>query len=395
MPGSRHHGQQVSLVFDSQGHLASVQPATGGSGQWVCAAFADTWCESPVPGLEHRGSLAQLAASAVAGGFGTLVCLPGTVPPLTTAAAIRAFGASAAGLPLRVLPYGAVSENLKGKDLAELADMHQAGAVAATDGWLPLQDSGLLLRALQYTQVYGGLVAVLPMDLGIHAGAQANESAQTVRTGLKPSPPLAEELAVARAIQILEYTGGRLHLCPITTAGSVQLVRDARARGLDVSAGTLGYHLLLDDSLVESFDTSTKVFPPLRTADDCRALALAVADGTITVLASGHSPRSIEEKKVEFQLAEPGIQALQTTLACALTAAQQHSLPIEPFIDALTTGPASRYSLSLPAELEPGLHRSQLAVFAPEDDFVFAPAGPGFVNSPLKGKKLKGRVLAQ
>ncbi|MFN8922349.1 MAG: dihydroorotase, partial [Sphingobacteriia bacterium] len=306
----RLHRLEPGGSMPTQGHTVAEAEDLHVSLSWI-----DTLASLNIPGHELRDSLEHLSASALQGGFSHVVVSPNSHPPIDHAEAVLALLARAATLPTTLLPMGAASEGTQGKEMAELASMQQAGACLISDGWQPLQAAGLQYRILRYLAPLQLPMHQLPMLESLEAGGVANESPAITRLGLKASPILAETLAVQQLLELLRHTEAELYLCPITAADSVARIRQAKADGLRVTAGTLPAYLYFTDEQLGDFDTRYKLRPPLRSEQDRLALLEAVADGTLDILASGHSPATIDEKRLEFDFAAYGMPMLETCYA--------------------------------------------------------------------------------
>jgi dihydroorotase len=364
--------------------------------EWPEACISPGWTDLGVhacdPGFEHREDLYSAAAAAAAGGYTTIACFPNTQPAIHSKSEVLYVKNRASSLPVRVEVIGALSLECAGKDLAELFDMHHAGAVAFSDGASPVQDAGLLLRALQYTQAFGGLVINTPYHKTIASGGQMHEGPISTSLGLKGIPALAEELMVQRDLSLLEYSGGRLHFHLLSSAKSVEMLRRAKAAGLGVSASVAVANLCFTDKKLEQFDSNWKIKPPLRSQQDAEALLEGVLDGTIDIICSNHTPWDEEAKNLEFPYAEFGMIGLQTCFALCRTHLSE-KLPLEVLIDKIALAP--RRIL--------GLKQAELKVGAQADFSLFQPDAPWTFeakhnlskskNTPHIGENFKGKVL--
>jgi dihydroorotase len=283
--------------------------------------------------------------------------------------------------------------NREGKDITEMFDMKQAGAVAFTDDKRPVGDSGLMMRALQYSGNMDTLVISFADDPHITGKGQVNEGVPAVIAGMKGSPAFSEELLVFRDIRISEYTGVPVHFSTLSSAASVEHVRQARKRGSRITAEVTPHHLYFDDSVIPEFDSNHKVKPPYRSAEDRNALRAGVADGTIEVICSDHSPEDIESKDVEFDFAAFGIIGLETAFAVARTALGKQ-VPLERLIDCFSVNP--RRILGLPSgEIREG-QPACLTVFDPDAQWTYSADSvkSKSANSPFIGMTLTGKPLA-
>jgi dihydroorotase len=402
-PASDVHAQLDVLVANE--HVAEVaQPGRlttkaeqriDASGCWVVPGLIDIHVHLREPGYEYKETVASGAQAAVAGGFTAVACMANTNPVNDNAAVTEYIleRAHAANLA-RVYPIGAVSMGLKGERLAEIGEMREAGIVAVSDDGMPVRDSALMRRALEYSSMFDLPVIAHEEDCALASGGVMNEGAVSFRLGLKGIPAAAEEVMVARDIALVERTGGRLHVAHVSTAGSIHLIREAKARGLPVSAEATPHHFTLTEEAVSSYDTNAKMNPPLRTAADVEALTDALRDGTIEVIASDHAPHHRDEKEIEFEQAANGIIGLETTLPLCLRLIRDAGISIETVVAALTANPAR--VLGVPCgRLTPG-GLADLAVIDP--DYVWTVDPSQFHsksrNTPFAGWQMVGAARA-
>jgi dihydroorotase len=298
------------------------------------------WFDSSVslgePGFEERETIANGLDVAARSGFTAIALQPNSYPIIDNQSQINFVKSKAYGHATQLFPIGAMTKGSDGKDMTELFDMKNAGAVAFGDYNKSLDNANLLKIALQYVQDFDGLVIAFAEDSNIKGSGVANEGIVSTRLGLKGIPNLAEELQITRNLFLLEYTGGKLHIPTISTAKSVQLIKDAKAKGLNVTCSVAVHHLALTDSTLEGFDTRYKVSPPLRTEIDRKALLAGILDNTIDMITSDHNPIDIEHKKMEFDLAKNGTIGLESAFGALLTV-----LPLEKVIEKLTAGKAT------------------------------------------------------
>jgi dihydroorotase len=291
-----------------------------------------------------------------------------------------------------VYPVGTLSYNQEGKDLSEMYDMQLSGAVAFSDYKKPVKDAGLILRALQYSNNINSFIITHCDDKTISHGGLMNEGVISTRLGLKGMPGLAEEIMLQRNIQILEYTGGKMHIPTISTKGSVDLIKKAKAKKLNITCGVAAYNLLLDETELEGFDTNFKVNPPLRTKEDVEALKKGVADGIIDVIVSDHNPQDIESKDLEFDLADNGMVGLESCFGVA-NAALASKTSLETMINALTKNPRTILGLK-EISVKEG-EDANLTIFNPSTKYMFEKSHivSSNKNSGFIGKELKGEVI--
>ncbi len=361
-------------------------------GLCVSAGWVDMHSFVGEPGLEHKEDLESLMAAAAAGGFTEVLCLPNTEPIVQSKGAINYIRSRSENLPVTLLPAAALTVDAQGKDLTEMIDLQQAGAVAFTDGVKPLQGADVLLKALQYVQIFDGLLMNKPEHTRLTEHGQMHEGQASTRLGMKGIPALAEEVMVTRDLQLLNYTGGRLHFSLISTAASIEHIRRAKAEGLQVTCDVASYQAAFTDETILPFDTNYKVAPPFRSQSDVDAIKEGLKDGTIDAFVSAHMPHDTEAKNLEFDLADFGITNLETAYAVANTSLS-HALDTETIVAKFTMGP--RNVLRLP---EPQIEVGQVAnltLFHPDLTWTPAPENSKTKskNSPFYGQELKGKAL--
>ncbi|MFV9504278.1 MAG: dihydroorotase [Oscillochloridaceae bacterium umkhey_bin13] len=428
----------VERVIDLTEMNTETEPIEGevevinARGAVVAPGFTDLHCHLREPGEEHRETLATGTAAAAAGGFTTICAMPTTDPCLDTAAVARQIQALAQyESPIRVDLIGALTRKRAGQTLADLAELAECGCIAFSEGGRTLGDANLMRNALAYAAALGLPVMVQCEDPALAAGAVMHEGVVSTRLGLPGVPAAAEETIIARELALAELTGARLHLCQVSTAGSVALIRAAKARGMQLTAEVSPHHLTLTDQwvmgslnpprekaptrlsrrsrrnphpelglpswldprLLPPYDPSTRMRPPLRTQDDVEAVVEGLRDGTLDVIASGHTPLALVDTRCEYGYAVPGISSLETALALVLTLVHRGELDLVDMVAKLTEGPAQVLGRS-PATLHPGA-RADLVIFDPDRYWNVTPET--FVsrghNTPLAGQRLKGQVM--
>lgn len=348
------------------------------------------WFDSSVslgePGFEDRETILHGLNVAGKSGFTGIALQPNSFPIIDNQSQVSFVKSKANNLATELFPIGALTKNSEGKDLAELFDMKNAGAVAFGDYNKNLDNANLLKIALQYVQDFDGLVIAYSQDTNIKGSGVANEGIVATRLGLKGIPALAEELQIARNLFILEYTGGKLHIPTISTAKSVQLINEAKAKGLQVTCSVAVNHLVLTDEKLQEFDTRFKVTPPLRTEADRKALIKGVKDGTIDMITSDHNPIDIEHKKMEFDLAKNGTIGLESAFGALMTV-----LPLETIVEKLTSG---RTIFSIENQSIEENKTANLTLFSPEEEWIFEKKDiiSKSKNSAFIGTQMKGKV---
>ncbi len=362
------------------------------SGLWVVPGLVDLNTQVCEPGLEYKEDIDSASRAAVAGGYTTLVTRADTSPALDHPEQVRFVKDRGARTErCHVLPTGALTAGLKGEQLAPFADLQRAGAVAVGDG-ATVANPQLMRSALEYARDFDLTVFSETNDPALALDGSMNEGTVSTRLGLRGIPEVAESSMVARDILLAEFTGGRLHLSSISTARSVELVRAARGRGVNVTAGVAAHHLLLTEEAVEGFSTAAKVLPPLRSEADQKALIEGIKDGALEVITSGHSPESSIEKDLTFRNAEFGALGLQTAAAAALALHHEHGVSPLRVIECLSFAPARLLGLS-GGRIEEG-QGADLALVDPELswEFTLDQNQSKSRNSPFWGRTFRGRV---
>ncbi|HFA49455.1 MAG TPA: dihydroorotase [Bacteroidetes bacterium] len=399
-PASKYHGDKAS-IFIKNGKIerigkrlkTSAAKVFDAGGAYVSPGWLDIGTKVGDPGFEHREDFRSVEKAAAAGGYTAIACLPNTSPAIHSKSEVLYVKNSAKNSLVDFLPIGAVSENCAGKDITEMYDMRAAGAVAFSDGKKPVQDSGLIMRALQYVQPFGGVILNQPLDHNVAQNGQLHEGVVSTSLGLRGIPAMAEELIVQRDIYLSEYTDSNLHLLNISTAESVRLVRLAKKKGLKVTASVAALNLAFTDGALHDFDSNFKVLPPLRSEKDRKALIAGLKDGTIDCIASNHTPMEAEVKELEFSYAKFGAIGLQTAFSLSL-AALEKQLPLEDIVGKFAFG--TRKVLGLPVPSISEGDEANLTLFDPGLEWTFHKKNilSKSKNTPLAGKKFKGKAIA-
>ena len=387
--------QDGKVVATGQG-IGTPDGATmiDATGLIVAPGLIDVHVHLREPGHEDRETIATGAASAVAGGFTGVCAMPNTDPVIDNQGAVgfvKAKGESA-GLA-RVYPIGCVSVGQRGEQLAEFGEMVGAGAVAVSDDGHPVMSSHLMRTALEYAQTFGIPVADHCEDMTLAHGGQMHEGLVSTRLGLKGIPSAAEEIHVARDIILAELTGGHVHLCHMSTRGSVELIRRAKEKGLCVTAEAAPHHFTLTHDRCEGYDTNAKMNPPLREAEDRDAIRQALADGTLDCIATDHAPHHYDAKEREFDDAPNGIIGLETALSLALRELVAPGLlSLLTLIERMSVAPARLWHLP-GGSLSPGTV-ADVVIFDPAAIWTVNPASfrSKSRNTPWGGEVLPGRV---
>jgi dihydroorotase len=386
-------------VFIKDGKIAQLTDkplATGadvevdGTGCWLSPGWCDLRANFCDPGLEHKEDLDSGALAAAEGGFTAVALLSNTEPVLDTKKGISYITAGNQARLTQLYPLGAVSVEAKGEELSEMIDLWKAGAVAFSDGTHPITNSNLILKTLQYLQLFDGLLMNQPVEGSLAKGGQMHEGINSTLLGMKGMPSLAEEMAIARDIRLLQYAGGRIHFSCISTAAGLELIRQAKKEGLAVSCDVAIGQLLFTDEMLFDFDSNYKLNPPLRTESDRQALIEGLKDGTIDAIVSDHQPQDTESKKLEFDLAEFGMINLQTLFAGLCSLGEFDAALV---VEKLSAAP--RRILGLPAiELKEGAE-ANLTLFSMDHQWEFSESinlSKG-INSPFFNKTLRGKAM--
>ena len=368
-------------VLLEAGRVAAVAPAleardaevVDARGLWVTPGFVDLHAHLRDPGQEYKEDIASGGRAAAAGGFTTVACMANTEPvnddPAVTAYILER---AARFSPVRVAPIAAATRGLEGRVMSEMSALAEAGAVAFSDDGHTIMDSEVQRRVFEYAKMVGKPVSVHAEDRTLVRGGVVNEGATSARLGLPGNPATAETINVARDVALAELTGAHLHVGHVSTAGAVALVREARARGVTVTAEVTPHHLTLTDEATLGYDTNTKMAPPLRSARDVHACVLGLCDGTLDAIATDHAPHAVFEKEVDFTEAPPGILGFETALPVVLELVRARRVSAGTLIAALTCNPARVFGLSA-GTLSRGA-AGDVTVFDPERAWRYDPA---------------------
>lgn len=347
------------------------------------------WFDSSVsfgePGFEERETIQNGLKTAAYSGFTSVAVNANSFPVTDSKGHIKFLKSKAEGNAVSLYPIGALTVGCKGTDLAELYDMQNEGAISFYDYKNPIANANLLKIALQYTQNFDGLVQSFPFEKSVARNGMVNEEVNSTRLGLKGIPALSEELQIIRDLYILEYTGGKLHIPTISTKKSVELIKDAKKKGLNITCSVAIFNLILTDDVLEGFDTNYKLLPPLRTKEDTKALLKGLKDGTIDGVTSDHNPIDVEHKKTEFEHAFFGSIGLEGCFGALNTV-----LGIEEAVRVLT---GLKNTFGIPSEkIEEG-NIAELTLFNPDENWEFSEKDiiSTSKNTALLGMKLKGK----
>jgi dihydroorotase len=365
-----------------------------GDGAVLCPGLVDMRVEVGEPGGEYRETVASAALAAASGGITTVAALPDTRPAIDDPALVRLLRARGEETgSLTVLPYGALTRGCRGEELAELGLLREAGAIAFTDGAHTIGPARLMRLALTYAHAFGAMVVQHPEEPSLAAGGAATEGELATRLGLPGIPPEAEAITVARDIVLARLTGGAVHFAHVSTAAALLLIRRAKDEGLHVTCDTAPPYFDLNETAIGDWRTYAKLSPPLRADADRRAVAAALADGTIDAVASDHQPRDADDKRLPFAQAAAGGAGLATLLGITLAQVHGGVITLPRAIELLTAAPARLLGVAA-GRLAKGA-AADLTLFDPERSWqVVAGALPGRAqNTPFDGRALEGKVL--
>lgn len=397
-PNSSHHLKKKNVLIQN-GRIAEItskkitaDKVIEAEGMILSTGWVDMGTFVGDPGLEYKEDLESAGKAAAAGGFTEIVMLPNTVPAVQSKNEVNYITKGNDSRLVQIYPMGAVTLKNAGEELTEMIDLNASGAVAFSDGLKPVWNTDIFVKSLQYLQKFDGLLINHPEDIWLNMFGQMNEGKNSTILGLKGMPKIAEDLAVGRDVELLGYSGGRLHFARLSSAKALDLVRAAKKKKLNLTCDIAAYQALLDDSLLEDFDTNYKVNPPLREKVDLNALIGGLKDGTIDVLTSGHLPQDTESKVLEFDHADFGIINLQT-FASQLASLSKH-VDVHVLVEKVTGAPRKLLKLTIPT-IEKD-EKANLTLFNPTEKWVFTEESSysKSKNSPWIGKEIVGKAKA-
>lgn len=394
---------QPGELLVADGRIAALGPSVdrpdgvevvAGEGACLCPGLVDMRVNFGEPGTEHKERLASGIQAAAAGGVTSVAVLPNTRPPIDDPAMLEFVARRARQLKsVKVYPYAALTKALEGKELAELALLKEAGAVAFTDAERALADARVMQRALAYASALDLLVVQHPEEPSLASGGVVNEGAIAVRLGLRGIPAIAEVMMVERDLHLVRATGARYHVARISTRAAIDAVRRAKAEGLRVTCETTPHHLALNELEVEGYRTFAKVSPPLRSEADRMAVVEGLADGTIDVIASDHAPQDQDSKRLPMAQAEFGVVGVETMLPVSLRLVHEGQMSLLDLLRKMTVAPATLLDLEA-GRLAVGA-AADLTLFDPERPWKITEAGLSSLakNTAFEGRLVQGRVL--
>lgn len=366
-------------------------------GKIIAPGFIDMHVHLREPGFEYKETIESGCTAAAAGGFTAVCCMPNTNPTMDNAEVVKYVRAKAAealdGL-VDVHPIPAVTKGREGKELSPMAELVECGAVGFSDDGNPVENAAVMRLALEYAGMYEALIIQHAQEMSLTKGGVMNEGAVSTAIGMSIMPSIAEDLVVARDLILVEYTGTRYHVAHVSTRGTIELIRQAKRKGLPVTCEVAPHHFTLTDDAVRSFDTNTKMNPPLRTKKDVEAILEGLRDGTVDAIATDHAPHSFDEKEVEYINAPFGIVGLETAVGLSATKLVANKvLTWMQLIEKFSTAP--RRLLRLPEIRMEEKTRANLTFINPEKEWSVDPTlfKSKSKNTPFGGWKLKGKTI--
>jgi dihydroorotase len=393
---SAHHGQ-VKDIFLHNGIIEKIADQISEKvdqiiehpGLHVSIGWMDLFAHFNDPGMEHKETLESGARAAAAGGFTDVLILPNTAPGISSKSVVEYIRQKAATLPVNILPIGSLTKNNEGKALTEMYDMFASGAVAFSDGTESVQSPGLLLKALQYVLPIEACIIQVPDDKSVSGHGLMNEGIVSTQLGLPGKPAIAEELMIARDIELLKYSKSRLHITGVSTRRGIELIKAAKKEGWQLTCSVTPAHLLFCDEDLQGYDSNLKLNPPLRTRADRDALREAFEQGAIDAIASHHLPQHWDDKTCEFEYARYGSTSLETVFAVARLYQQN----ISDLIYLMTVAPRNIVGIPVPT-IEEGANAC-LTLFSPDEAVLFDENNTRSIsrNNAFAGQQLKGKVV--
>jgi len=391
---SDFNGQVIDILVEdgkiktiSKDITAKVDNVIEGDNIYVSPGWVDIFADYREPGLEHKETLESGMKAAAAGGFTDVFTVPNTQPAVSTKSSVQYILQRAKGHAVSLHPIGTATQNAEGKVLAEMMDMRHNGAIAFSDGWKPIQNAGLMLKALEYVKSFKGILVQLPVDTALAADGLMHEGPVSTKLGMAGIPALAETIMVHRDIELLRYTGSRLHITGVSTAVALDMIRKAKKEGLDITCSVTPYHLTLNDEILQTYSSLYKVSPPLRPEADRLAMIEGLKDGTIDCITSHHRPHEWDAKAKEFEYASDGL-AIQEIVFSMLTGV---GIAPELIVKAMSENPRRIFGLEN-VKIAEGAAAS-LTIFQPNATRLLSHTQSIADNILYRGKELRGNVL--
>ncbi len=398
-PQSDIHDQVVDILIED-GKIKAIDKSIDAKADkiieekelYISRGWVDIFADYREPGYEHKETINTGLACAAAGGFTTVLLAPNTNPVVSNKSTVQYVLEKANTSAVKVHPLGAITQDAEGKSLAEMLDMHAHGAIAFTDGWKPVQNTGLMLKALEYAKSFDGVLLQIPLDASLSAGGLMHEGDVSTRLGMAGIPVLAETVLIHRDIELLRYTGSKLHITGVSTAAGLKMIREAKAEGLNITCSVTPYHLALTHEALQGYDSVYKVTPVLRSEEDRQALIKGLKDGAIDCIVSHHRPQEWDAKAKEFEYAGDGM-GIQEIVFGVIMNAIGAEVPLPRIVDALAIKPREIFGLPK-AEISYG-KQAELTIFTTAESWTFSEeqVQSQSKNNPFIGTTLKGKVL--
>lgn len=377
--------QNIGKDIDAEG--AQV---VEGKGLHIAPGFTDIFADYREPGYEHKETIASGLDAAAAGGYTHVMVVPNTNPTTSTKSTVQYLIKRAQGHAVNLHPLGALTKDTEGKVLAEMLDMHANGAIAFTDGWKPVQNANLMLKGLEYVKAFNGTLLQIPADAALSEGGLMHEGPVSTRLGMAGIPTLAETILLHRDIELLRYTGSRLHVTGISSAEGVEMIRKAKAEGLNITCSVTPYHLALNDEALTTYNSQYKVNPPIRSEADRQALVAALADGTIDCIASHHRPQEWDAKTKEFEYASDGMNIQEAAFSIAYKAVEG-KVSLSRLVDAIAVKPREIFGLGANGLKKDG--QADITIFSTEMNWTLGEMRSISANNPFIGTAFNAKVL--
>jgi len=397
-PHSPFNGQSVD-IFIEHGIINQIDTKISieadkvidSNGLCVSPGWVDMFANFADPGYEFKESLETGSLAASAGGFTDVLIIPNTKPTVDTKSQVEYIVQKSKLLPTSIHPIAAVTKSTEGKELAEMYDMNNNGAIAFGDGLNCIQSAGLLVKALQYVKAFDGLIIQMPDDKSINPNGLMHEGIMSTLIGLQGKPSMAEEIIVARDIKLARYAESKIHFTGISSKKSLEYIQRGKESGIQVSCSVTPYHLYFCDEDMKDYDSNLKVNPPLRTAEDREALRKAVSNGQVDCIATHHLPHEKDSKVTEFEYAKNGMTGLETAYAVLKTS--MPDIPDERWVELLSINPRKITGIK-----QVSLNKNEMAsltLFNPDKEWIYEENDikSKSKNSPFIGKKLTGKVF--
>lgn len=395
-PSSPFHGKLLDILIED-GIISAIEnnleiradKIIGLDDLFISSGWVDCFANFCDPGQEFKETLETGANAAAAGGYTQVMVIPNTQPEVYNKSQVEYLVQKSKSLPVDILPIGSVTKKTEGKELSEMYDMFNNGAIAFSDGTVPVQSSGILQKILEYTLAIDATIIQLPDDKSIGFGGLMNEGETSTKLGLPGKPALSEELMVSRDIELARYTGSKIHFTGISTAKSLELIMQAKKENLRVTCSVTPYHLYFSEEDLSDYNTNLKVNPPIRTKKDRDALREGVKNGIVDFIASHHQPQDWDHKVCEFEYAKNGMEGLESVFGASRICGVETEL----FVKMQTQNIRDIFKIESPS-IEIG-QKANLTLFSPDKEYVFDEKDiySKCRNNAFVGKKLKGKVI--